>query len=115
MPRRPRSGAASRQDAAAIARRIRAFDPFPGATGTLGGETVKFWRARALSTATGDRSDPGAGPAPGTVLAVTPEGIDVATGHGVLRLTELQRAGGKRLSASDFLRGFGIGPGQVFD
>ncbi|HSU21371.1 MAG TPA: methionyl-tRNA formyltransferase [Variovorax sp.] len=104
-----------RQDAPAIARRVRAFDPFPGATGTLGGETVKFWRARALSAATGDRSDPGAGPAPGTVLAVTPEGIDVATGHGVLRLTELQRAGGKRLSASDFLRGFGIGPGQVFD
>ncbi len=95
------------QDAAAIARRIRAFDPFPGATGTLVGETVKFWRAQALPDAAP------ASPSPGTVLAVASEGIDVAAGSGVVRLTELQRAGGKRLPAADFLRGFDIEPGRV--
>ena len=106
-----------RQDAAAIARRIRAFDPFPGATGTLGGETVKCWRARALpASGAGTATDAASTstPAPGTVLAATAEGIDVATGDGVVRLAELQRAGGKRLSAGDFLRGFGIAAGQVF-
>ena len=96
-----------RQDAATIARRIRAFDPFPGATGTLGGETVKFWRAQALPDAAP------ASPSPGTVLAVASEGIDVAAGSGVVRLTELQGAGGKRLPAADFLRGFDIEPGRV--
>ena len=106
-----------RQDAAAIARRIRAFDPFPGATGTLGDETVKFWRAQALP-ASGARTATDAAstsaPVPGTVLAATADGIDVAAGDGVVRLTELQRAGGKRLSAGDFLRGFGIAAGRVF-
>lgn len=103
-----------RQDAAAVARRIRAFDPFPGATGTIGGETVKFWRAQALS-AFGSGTESVPVPAPGTVLAATPEGIDVATGDGgVVRLVELQRAGGRRLPAADFLRGFDIAPGQVF-
>ena len=106
-----------RQDAAAIARRIRAFDPFPGATGTLGEETVKFWRAQALP-ASGAGTDADAAsapvPVPGTVLAATADGIDVATGDGVVRLTELQRAGGKRLSAGDFLRGFGVAAGRVF-
>ncbi|HUD33569.1 MAG TPA: methionyl-tRNA formyltransferase [Variovorax sp.] len=104
-----------RQDAATIARRIRAFDPFPGATGTLGGETVKCWRAQALPAAgAGTAMDVASTSAPGTVLAATAGGIDVATGDGVVRLTELQRAGGKRLSAGDFLRGFGIAAGQVF-
>jgi len=106
-----------RQDAAAIARRIRAFDPFPGATGTLGEETVKFWRAQALP-ASGAGTDADAAsapvPVPGTVLAATADGIDVAAGDGVVRLTELQRAGGKRLSAGDFLRGFGVAAGRVF-
>ena len=44
--------------------------------------------------------------APGTVLAAAPAGIAVATGDGIVRVTELQRAGGKRLPAADFLRGF---------
>ena len=51
---------------------------------------------------------------PGTVLAVMPSGIAVAAANGTVLLTELQRAGGKRLSAADFLRGFDIEPGQVF-
>ena len=54
-----------------------------------------------------------AGGAPGEVLAVGADGIRVATGAGVLVLTELQRAGGKRLPAADFLRGFPLNPGQL--
>ena len=93
-----------------IARRIRAFDPFPGATGILGGETVKFWAATVQPHA--DCFDK---TTPGTVIAVQPDGIAVATGQGVVVLTELQRAGGKRLPAADFLRGVDIEAGQVFD
>ncbi|MEO5672376.1 MAG: methionyl-tRNA formyltransferase [Ramlibacter sp.] len=89
-----------------IARRIRAFDPFPGATGVLAGEPIKLWRA--LATA----ASPGA--APGTVLAVDAAGVDVACGEGCLRLTQMQRAGGKRLPMAEFLRGFQLHPGEAF-
>jgi methionyl-tRNA formyltransferase len=93
-------------DAATIVRRVRAFDPFPGASSVLDGETIKFWAAEA---------EPGApAEAPGTVLAVTPAGIAVAAKDSVLRVTELQRAGGKRLAVADFLRGFEVRPGQRF-
>ncbi|MGO4392704.1 methionyl-tRNA formyltransferase [Variovorax sp. M-6] len=93
-------------DAAAIVRRVRAFDPFPGASSAIGGEVVKLWAAQAR---------PGAAAAPpGTVLAVSPAGIEVAAKGSTVVLTELQRAGGKRLPAADFLRGFEIRPGQVF-
>ncbi|MBC7954238.1 MAG: methionyl-tRNA formyltransferase [Cytophagales bacterium] len=81
--------------AANIERRIRAFDPFPGATASLGGETIKLWRAQLVA---------GSG-TPGAVLAVTDDGITVACGEGALQLTELQRPGGKRLSARQFLQG----------
>ena len=78
------------QPAAVIVRRIRAFDPFPGASSAIGGEAVKLWAASAQPAR--------AGAAPGTVLAVAPAGIAVATG-GRRRcvVTELQRPGGKRL------------------
>jgi methionyl-tRNA formyltransferase len=96
------------QPAEVIERRIRAFDPFPGAGAQLRGETVKVWRAQAL---------PGRGSvAPGTVVAVDARGIAVACGdQGRLELTQLQRAGGKRLAAADFLRGFPVAPGERFD
>jgi methionyl-tRNA formyltransferase len=93
-------------DAAAIVRRIRAFDPFPGASSVLDGEVLKLWAAQV---APGHSSEP-----PGTVLGVTPAGIAVAAKDSVLLLTELQRAGGKRLPVADFLRGFDVKPGQVF-
>jgi methionyl-tRNA formyltransferase len=94
------------QDAAAIVRRIRAFDPFPGASSTLDGETLKLWAAHV-------RLDPPAQP-PGTVLAVGPDGVEVAARDAIVVLTELQRPGGKRLRVADFLRGFDVKPGQVF-
>ncbi|MEJ8838777.1 methionyl-tRNA formyltransferase [Ramlibacter sp. AN1133] len=96
-----------RHGADAIARRIRAFDPFPGASAQIGGETLKIWRARVL---------PGRGSVePGTIVSVDAQGIAVACGdQGLLEITELQRPGGKRLGASDFLRGFPLQAGQRF-
>lgn len=93
-----------RQPAAQIERRLRAFDPFPGATAVLDGETLKCWRATV-----GD----GHG-RPGEILAVGAAGIEVACGEGSLVLTELQRAGGKRLAARMFLQGKAPVPGMVF-
>jgi len=93
-------------DAATIVRRIRAFDPFPGASSTLDGETVKLWAAEARGEAVGEP--------PGTILAVLSTGIAVAAKNSVVVISELQRAGGKRLAVADFLRGFDVKPGQVF-
>jgi methionyl-tRNA formyltransferase len=94
------------QPAAAIERRLRAFDPFPGASSPLAGEVLKLWRGQVLA---GD-----GGAAPGTVLAASPQGLDVGTGEGVLRLTELQRPGGKRLPTAQVLQGLAIAPGLRF-
>jgi methionyl-tRNA formyltransferase len=92
--------------AATIERRLRAFDPFPGAHGELVGETLKLWRAQVLP-ASGDAE-------PGTVVHAAPAGIDVATGDGVQRQLQLQRPGGKRLAVADLLRGMEIVPGRRF-
>jgi len=97
------------QPAEAIARRIRAFDPFPGASSVVGGETVKLWAGEALADASNAPS------VAGRIEAVGPAGIDVRCGQGLLRLTQLQRAGGKRLAVADFLRGFPLEPGMVFE
>ena len=94
------------QDAQTLERRVRAFNPFPVACGLLDGETIKFWSAQALPHS--------AAAVPGQVLAAGAEGVDIATASGVLRVTRLQKAGGKALDAADFLRGFEIRPGQVF-
>ncbi len=92
-----------------IGRRIRAFDPFPGAQTRLNGETLKLWRYELDSCLR--TKDLGCG----TILSASADGVRVACGEGVLRLTELQRAGGKRLPAADFLRGFSLTPGMTFD
>jgi methionyl-tRNA formyltransferase len=91
-----------------LARRIRAFDPFPGMTVPLttasGLETLKLWQAAAEATAQTA--------APGTVLSADASGVRVACGEGQLCLTQLQRPGGKRLGAADFLHGCPLQPGQ---
>lgn len=86
-------------------RSIRAFNPFPGASATIGGVAVKIWGALP-SAASG---------APGSVLAVDPEGILVACGEGSLRLTELQKPGSRRLAAEAFVRGFPLAIGSRLD
>ncbi len=91
-----------------IERRIRAFDPFPGASTTCQGETVKLWKSHLDSNKR--PFDAGYG----QILSADADGVRVVTGDGVLCVTELQRAGGKRLPAADFLRGFALPPGAVF-
>lgn len=90
-----------------IERRIRAFDPTPGASTTLGTEVFKCWRAELIEA-------PGAHGQPGEIVAVQAAGVSVACGAGVLRLTELQRSGGKRLPARAFLAGHALRVGMRF-
>jgi methionyl-tRNA formyltransferase len=94
------------QPARSVAQMIRALDPSPGAQTRLREQSIKLWRARA--------HDKRSAEPPGTVLAVDSGEIRVACGDGVLSVTELQRAGGKRLAAGDFMRGFAIRIGERF-
>ncbi|MEO7549002.1 MAG: methionyl-tRNA formyltransferase [Ramlibacter sp.] len=92
-----------------IARKVRAFDPFPAASGVLGGEALKLWRCEIDSA----QCPPDV--RKGTILSVNELGVAVACGEGVLRLTEMQRPGGKRLPVAEFLRGFTLVPGMAFE
>ena len=94
------------QSAESIVRRVRAFNPFPAASAQLGADTIKLLRATVEATP--------ATVAPGTILSADAHGVRIACGEGVLCVTELQRAGAKRLNAADFLRGFALTPGQCF-
>lgn len=87
-------------DTVTLWRKIRAFNPVPGVVLPLAGltEPVKVWRAQVLLTEVKAVA--------GTVIATTAEGIDVATADGVLRIIELQKAGGKRQLAKDFVNGY---------
>jgi methionyl-tRNA formyltransferase len=98
-----------RQGAAQIAQKVRAFNPFPGATATLNGETLKIWMAVPAALA------PPAQAPPGTVLMADPQGLAVAAKDSVVVITELQRPGGKRLPVAEFLRGSTVQLGMVFE
>ncbi len=93
-----------RQSAHVIARKIRAFHPFPGAYAVFNGTVIKIWRAEVLGVS--DR------PAAHVLAANPEEGVVVACGEGTLRLTELQKPGGKRLPAQEFLKSFPMEGGQ---
>ena len=80
-----------------LERRIRAFDPFPGACFLLDGQAIKIWRARSV---VGDVAVPSA---PGTVLQADASALRVACGAGVLELLELQAPGGRRVTAQAFM------------
>jgi len=86
-----------------LERAVRAFRPSPGAQSSLRGELLKIWNAR-LAEGRGE---------PGLVLGAGPGGIRIACGPDALEITELQRAGGRRLSAGEFLRGFAVSPGEL--
>jgi methionyl-tRNA formyltransferase len=98
--------------AATLECRVRAFNPFPGASTTFQGEPLKVWGAQ-ISDQNGDSDEPNTINRYGHVLFINSLGIGVQTGHGVLVLTQLQRAGGKRLAAADFLRGCPMVVGAV--
>ncbi len=93
------------QSSAMLDRTVRAFDPAPGAFTQWGAETVKVWSAEPVTDASG---------AQGTVVAVGPDGVDVACGSGALRLRTVQPAGGKRMPATAFAAGRALGPGARF-
>ncbi len=88
--------------AAVIARRVRAFDPFPGASFVRGAETIKVWQARLAD---------GQG-APGEVLAAEAGVLRVACGEGALEIERVQRPGGRRQPVREWLAGCDIRPGE---
>jgi len=85
-----------------LERRVRAMRPAPGAQTTHAGEPLKVWRAQCVA---------GSGN-PGSVLRASDDGLVVACKDGALSLLEVQRAGGRRLSAAQFLRGAGMSAGD---
>lgn len=87
-----------------IDRRVRAFNPFPGAFGLVGEVPVKIWRCAVLP-------QPGA---PGVVQAADDSGVVVGCGSGSLRLLELQKPGSRRMPVAEFLRGFSLVSGNRF-
>jgi len=93
------------QSAAELDRHIRAFNPFPGAQAQFGGQTVKLWRATPVE---------GSGEY-GQILQVDRNRVVVACGSGALVVSELQKAGGKRLAVREFLAGHPLKAGDRFD
>ncbi|MDZ7735467.1 MAG: methionyl-tRNA formyltransferase [Gammaproteobacteria bacterium] len=85
------------QPAAELARAVRAFHPTPVARAELDGLDCRIWEATVVEVSTAA--------APGTVVATGSQGIDIATGSGLLRIRRLQLPGGKPLSAAEFLNG----------
>jgi methionyl-tRNA formyltransferase len=94
-----------RKPAAEIERQVRAFDPAPGAQTRLDITALKIWRAHVAQ---------GSDSTPGAVIEAGADGLVVACGEDALRITELQRAGGKRLPARSFLSGFELARGMQF-
>ena len=93
------------QSAAELDRHIRAFNPFPGAQAQFGGQTVKLWRAAPVE----------GGGEKGQILQVDRNRVVVACGSGALAVSELQKAGGKRLAVREFLAGHPLKAGDRFD
>ena len=93
------------QSAAELDRHIRAFNPFPGAQAQFGGQTVKLWRAAPVE----------GGGEKGQILQVDRNRVVVACGSGALAVSELQKAGGKRLAVREFLAGHPLKTGDRFD
>ncbi|MBQ7679982.1 MAG: methionyl-tRNA formyltransferase [Butyrivibrio sp.] len=96
-----------RMGAENIERLIRALDPWPSCYTTLGGRTLKLWRADVLPDA---RSAEGA---PGTITEITGDSIRVLTGDGILEIRELQLEGKKRMLVHDFLLGYRLQAGEI--
>ena len=98
-----------RRPAAVLALQVRAFDPFPGGVATLGdGTALKIWAAEPASAHANSMAEPGA------IVEVSADGVVVACGEGALRLTQLQKPGGKRLPVREFLAGAALSAGQRF-
>jgi methionyl-tRNA formyltransferase len=99
------------QNAEVITRRIRAFNPFPGAVTTLNGEQIKVWGAEVgdNNLLEADKTYKN-----GQIIALAGVFVACAAINSVVNLTELQRPGGKRLKVADFVRGFDVQVGMRF-
>lgn len=95
------------QPASELARKIRAFNPFPGAMAVCNGTPVKFWQAEAVEASNKWQAGQ-------VISAHAHDGVVIACGDGALRVTELQKPGGKRLPAAEFIKGFPL-EDQRFD
>jgi methionyl-tRNA formyltransferase len=82
------------EPATVLARKVRAFDPWPATEAELWGERVRIWSAEVIDARTDQP--------PGTIVATGRDAIDVATGKGLLRILEVQREGGRRISVRDW-------------
>jgi methionyl-tRNA formyltransferase len=91
--------------AVCLSQRIRAFDPFPGAHTLCDGQVLKIWSATAFNSDTHAT--------PGSVVQLHADAFDVATGDGVLRVMQVQRPGGKRISAAGFLHSHALSVGML--
>ena len=94
------------QPALLLHRKIRAFNPRPVATTTWRGRTLRLWDVGPLT------HDFGSPPPPGSVIGIEANGIKVQTGQSTLSITRLQAAGGRVLSALEFLNGTPLRPGD---
>ena len=88
-----------------LSQRIRAFDPFPGAHTVCQGQVLKIWSASAVVSARHAT--------PGSVVQLHAEAFDIATGDCLLRVTQVQRPGGKRISAAEFLHSHALSIGML--
>lgn len=93
--------------AQAISQKIRAFNPWPTTTTTIGGKPIRIHHAEVLNQNSEQQW--------GTIINICSDGIDIQTGSGVIRVNQLQKPGGKILSARDFLNGFRLKTGQRFE
>ncbi|MGN6728747.1 MAG: methionyl-tRNA formyltransferase [Rhodanobacteraceae bacterium] len=82
-----------------LERKVRAFDPWPVAEAVIAGEKVRIWSAQARDSESRTRNSAKSG----EIIAASKHGIDLACGDGVLRVLKLQRAGGRAISAADYL------------
>lgn len=88
-----------------LERTIRAFDPWPGSYGYMGDKMIKFWKAQVPGLQTEQKD--------GTIVAAADTGLDIAAGGGILRVTEIQMPGKKRVEVKAYLKGNSIEIGTV--
>lgn len=94
------------QPAQQLVNKVRALSPWPVAFGYLEGKALKIWMAQKVDLDTTQT--------PGSICAVNKDSFDVATGEGLLRITQVQKAGSKAVSVRDFLNGNPLKVGQQF-
>lgn len=94
------------QDADQINRLVRAFNPSPGAYAQIRSNVLKIWQTKPVVDQSGN---------PGEIIAIRHEGIVVACGRQAIILETLQKPGGKKLGAAEFLAGYSLQPGETFD